>query len=1306
MRKSKSLLALMALLSAFGISEAVKADTHAGIEATQSDEHQYIVRFDGNGDVKALGTVVSNLLNREVDVIDSIDSELIQAGLIKMTSAEASVLNKAGLIATPNVVYSQPNAQATSEIITDPSSTGHANFTQETIDVDYTKAPSAGAGIKIGILDTGLYYDQISDDPNSQGYQAFRALPEDLISEYPTYYTADEVKAKTQANGFVGKSYQYINSKIIYTFDYAGPSGHNEANADTSDRDGNVQPIDGNEHGTHTASLAAGNGADYQGVAPNAQLAIFKVFGDSNGGASEFDITAALNDAYALGLDIVNLSLGSPLEDIPGYNTEKSTMYQLISDMQDNGTIVNFSAGNDGMRQQSVAYGDYISTDAVEAGVLGSYATLDPSNVVASSTLNHAYSQYLGIKGWKGQDGATNDQRLSFTDQVQNVNFKTLFENGNETVSYQVIGNTFENHGKADDYTEDANVSGKVAVCWRGGGVSFEVMARQAEAHGAIGLIVINNVNEQLSFSFGSYSPSIPVALLPMYNSDYFNASNFTGNLYMESVLEENSLAHTVSDFSSQGATLDLRMKPDITAPGTSVLGAVRGGYQEMSGTSMACPNLCGAMAVVLSEELREANQKDASTAEQELKTFKSEIMARAQSTSTLLQDTPLANSTSTQVDALRVRDKDGNLLSSDKQYVPSDSPSKAQRAPDYDYASPTLQGAGEIDVNEVLSADAWASVGGLQNGRYMDKIEFGTTDLSQEGAFDLPAVTIHNESDTAKSYSAYLYIGAPEASIPISSTVLSNMNEEFQEYYGEAYAGTYMRSQNTYLGSYIDLTTAIADDANHTSSQNYITVPANSTFDYDLGALDLTKVAPELIDYIEGFYKNGTNLQGYLVFVPSDHTEYTEDEEKTGNVEGQLSVPFLGFYGDYFGGDAAEPFDFQRDNSQIYGSDVVNVLSHSYVTYQNANADFGSHLYAVSGYEDDLDMMLDLVSSWVGQSVWTGVKLGYNKQVGTFSQGVVAGTDQLVIQQFMQRDAVNGNAYLKDSDGNIVSSCKLWCYPGQGTLESSELLGPDVLAASDYLTKSLFTSTYLSSYIFAPMTGGLLNLRDSAGQLLPEGDYTLDIEYTLAAGYDVDHPENAHKSSNTVNITIDRRTPEFEGITTDQYGSSILYTSTDTEYVEFVTDQIIYLHLYTDSEGDKNYGYFYDSYAKNGFIHAILHGANGNTSEVLIDVRGNNPVSISTSGASSFTGLYLDVNSEGSTTTYSLTAYGANGSSIYISDSATVTLNIGSGKTLSKVFYAQGNRQIETDDFDYDSETGLLTITLPRGVTQFGYTL
>ena len=214
-----------------------------------------------------------------------------------------------------------------------------------------------GAGMRIAVIDTGTDTDHKSFDAAAFDY----ALAEDEKISGKTYDLLDAAEIgsvlvqlnaykRTLQNGRPTASTPtaeklYGTTKLPYNYNYV------DADFDvTHDND-----TEG-EHGSHVEGIAAANAyiektdgtfvkaldeVKVQGVAPDAQLLVMKVFGAS-GGAYDSDYMAAIEDAIVLGCDSVNLSLGS---GNPGFTT--SDLYQGIMDkLTDTDTVVSISAGN------------------------------------------------------------------------------------------------------------------------------------------------------------------------------------------------------------------------------------------------------------------------------------------------------------------------------------------------------------------------------------------------------------------------------------------------------------------------------------------------------------------------------------------------------------------------------------------------------------------------------------------------------------------------------------------------------------------------------------------------------------------------------------------------------------------------------------------------------------------------------------------------------------------------------------------------------------------------------------------------
>ena len=204
-----------------------------------------------------------------------------------------------------------------------------------------------GAGRKIAIIDTGIDVDHPALDPDALAY-ALEGSNASLMTSADTAKVLSQLNAAKQYKGLTAEDL-YVNAKIPFGFNYVDNGLNIGHDKDTQ-----------GDHGSHVAGIAAANryvkSADgsfeialdatlTQGVAPDAQLLVMKVFGVT-GGASESDYMAAVEDAMVLGADSANLSLGS---GNPGFNHISSDTYAaILQRVTESGMVVSISAGNSG----------------------------------------------------------------------------------------------------------------------------------------------------------------------------------------------------------------------------------------------------------------------------------------------------------------------------------------------------------------------------------------------------------------------------------------------------------------------------------------------------------------------------------------------------------------------------------------------------------------------------------------------------------------------------------------------------------------------------------------------------------------------------------------------------------------------------------------------------------------------------------------------------------------------------------------------------------------------------------------------
>jgi len=129
-------------------------------------------------------------------------------------------------------------------------------------------------------------------------------------------------------------------------------------------------------HGTHVAGIIAGSG-EVQGVAPQAELLNGKVLNDSGSGSAS-SVIAGINWAIAQGANVINLSLGAPIEE------DNTPLNQAVRDAVARGAVVVVASGNCGSNCPSSSCGGFTGVtmpgNTAEAVTVG---TVDKSNNAA-----------------------------------------------------------------------------------------------------------------------------------------------------------------------------------------------------------------------------------------------------------------------------------------------------------------------------------------------------------------------------------------------------------------------------------------------------------------------------------------------------------------------------------------------------------------------------------------------------------------------------------------------------------------------------------------------------------------------------------------------------------------------------------------------------------------------------------------------------------------------------------------------------------------------------------------------------------
>ena len=442
-----------------------------------------------------------------------------------------------------------------------------------------------GEGTVVAVIDSGIDYN----------HKAFR-----LDNEASAKLSETDVNRLIAEKGLDGR---YYTSKIPYGYNYY-------------DFNTNLYDSYGVMHGMHVSGIVGANDneKDIYGVAPNAQILALKVFSDDLQYPTTFtDIwLKALDDAVSLGADAVNMSLGSSA----GFSVEgeKYPEIEMFEKARKAGIVVAVAAGNDGTITDGNTYGVKPLEGNYDTALIANPALDEDSFAVASMDNLKKYSRSIG---WKDENNK------EVTEQAD----VTL---GSNKGPDKITGKWVEvGKGKEDDPVIRQNIKGNLAV--------MELISDAAEKKAFIAgikkvialepaaIVFYNSLSDSERIggriSLGEGAGNITVVRIKRSTYAKFKIAslrtmNFTADIHLQEIPYTNPSAGKISYFSSWGPTPDLRIKPEITAPGGGIYSTAEDDkYQNMSGTSMASPQVAGASAVI-KQYIREKNINVENTAD------------------------------------------------------------------------------------------------------------------------------------------------------------------------------------------------------------------------------------------------------------------------------------------------------------------------------------------------------------------------------------------------------------------------------------------------------------------------------------------------------------------------------------------------------------------------------------------------------------------------------------------------------------------------------------------------------------------
>ncbi|CAN1226205.1 Subtilisin-like protease SBT2.3 [Linum grandiflorum] len=490
---------------------------------------------------------------------------------------------------------------------------------------------TAGEGIVIGFIDTGI-------DPT---HPSFSANNVSGSSSYPVPSHFSGVCEVTR--DFPSGS---CNRKLVGARHFAASAITRGIFNSSQDY---ASPFDGDGHGTHTASVAAGNHGvpvivsghyfgNASGMAPRAHVAVYKALYKSFGGFAA-DVVAAIDQAAQDGVDIISLSI-TPNRRPPGIATFFNPIDMALLSAVKAGIFVVQAAGNTGPSPKSMSsFSPWIFTvgaashDRIYSNsvTLGNNVTIQGVGLAPGTEEGKMYTLVSALHALNNETTVTSDMYVSEC-QDSSAFDRDIIQGNLLICSYSVrfvLGvSTIK---QALETANNLSAAG-VVFCMDPFVLGFQL---NPIPMGMPGIIIPTSDDSKILLQY--YNSSLE------RDKDAGKIAKFGATACISGGLKANysNSAPKVMYYSARGpdpedSSLDDAdiMKPNLVAPGHSIWAAWSSlgtdsvefqgeNFAMMSGTSMAAPHIAGLAALI----------------KQKFPSFSPSAIASALSTTTSLSD-------------------------------------------------------------------------------------------------------------------------------------------------------------------------------------------------------------------------------------------------------------------------------------------------------------------------------------------------------------------------------------------------------------------------------------------------------------------------------------------------------------------------------------------------------------------------------------------------------------------------------------------------------------------------------------------